>query len=83
MKSFVDEHFAVLVVLSVFFALFAAYLLEVHWGGKVPGTVDWLEGELKEVVGAILMGLTSKGAQIVNGLRKTDAPVPNSSGAKP
>ena len=74
MKQFIDDHFAVLVVLSVFFALFVAYLLEVHWGGKVAGTVDWLEGEMKEVIGAILMGLT--GAKIINGIRKTDQTTP-------
>lgn len=57
MKQFVNDHFAVLVVLIVFCMLFAAYIAEIHIG-KNPSSLDWLEGEMKEVVGAILMGLT-------------------------
>jgi len=57
LKDFISEHFAVLVVLLVFFALFAAYMFQVHWDTKTD-TVDWLEGEMKEVIGALLMGLT-------------------------
>lgn len=65
MKDFINEHFAVLVVLTVFCMLFSAYTFEVHYGNKT-GTLDWLEGELKEVIGAILMGLTgSRIAQAV------------------
>jgi hypothetical protein len=75
MKQFINDHFAVMVVVFVFSLLFTAYMLEVHWGGKVAGTVDWLEGEMKEVIGAILMGLTgSKAVQLVNGQRATDKP---------
>lgn len=58
MKQFIDDHFSVLVVFTVFSMLFGAYLVEIHWGNKV-GSLDWLEGEMKEVIGAILMGLTS------------------------
>ena len=57
MKQFISDHFAVFVVLVVFAMLFAAYMWEIHYGSKV-GTLDWLEGEMKEVIGAILMGLT-------------------------
>jgi hypothetical protein len=58
MKQFVSEHFAVMVVLLVFFALFGAYMFQIHWQTNT-GTVDWLEGEMKEVIGALLMGLTA------------------------
>lgn len=72
MKQFISDHFAVLVVLLVFSMLFAVYFVEVHYGSKV-GTIDWLEGEMKEVVGAILMGLTgAKVAQALGGQRATD-----------
>jgi hypothetical protein len=77
MKQFVDDHFAVIVVLVVFFALFAAYLLELHLGPRATNTLDWLEGEMKEVIGAVLMGLTGRGAvAVINGNRKTDTPAP-------
>lgn len=72
MKQFIDDHFAVIVVLIIFAMLFSAYLLEIHLGPKSGSTLDWLEGEMKEVIGAILMGLT--GGKIINGMRKTDAP---------
>jgi hypothetical protein len=73
-KQFIDDHFAVLVVLTVFVMLFVAYLLEVHWGGKVPGTVDWLEGEMKEVIGAILMGLTGAAKAVYDRLKQEQEP---------
>jgi hypothetical protein len=67
MRQFIDDHFAVVVVLVVFFALFAAYLLELHLGPRAVNTLDWLEGEMKEVIGAILMGLT--GRAVMNGAK--------------
>ena len=75
MKDFIDAHFSVLTVLIVFGALFSAYLWDIHHT-PITGTVDWLEGEMKEVVGAILMGLTTKGVQMLNGSRKSDSPEP-------
>jgi len=77
MKQFIGDHFAVIVVLIVFGALFSAYILEIHVGHN-PGTLDWLEGEMKEVIGAILMGLTGTGATIaaskLDAARKADTP---------
>jgi hypothetical protein len=75
MKQFISDHFAVLVVLFVFFSLFTAYLLEIHLG-HTPGALDWLEGEMKETIAAILMGLTGAGRSLINGngTRKTDPP---------
>ena len=68
MKDFIDEHFAVLAVLAVFILLFSAYLFELRHGSTIANTLDWLEGEMKEVIGAILMGLTGgRIARAVNG----------------
>lgn len=67
MKQFISDHFAVLVVMTVFFALFTAYMVEIHFG-KAPTALDWLEGEMKETIAAILMGLTGGAARtLVNG----------------
>jgi protein-S-isoprenylcysteine O-methyltransferase Ste14 len=76
-KQFISDHFAVLVVLLVFFALFFAYMAEIHLGHN-PGSLDWLEGEMKEVIGAILMGLTGAARTLVNGQgqRSSDAKLP-------
>lgn len=76
MKQFISDHFAVLVVLVVFGLLFVAYMWEIHYGSKV-GTLDWLEGEMKEVIGAILMGLTgSRIAQAITEPKPPEPPAP-------
>jgi len=62
MKQFVDDHFAVLVVMLVFCLLFGSYMYQIRHQTNT-GTIDWLEGELKEIIGAILMGLTGAGAK--------------------
>ena len=61
MKQFANDHFAVLVVLFVFVLLFVSYMYQIRHNGTAEN-LDWLEGEMKEIVGAILMGLT--GARI-------------------
>jgi hypothetical protein len=70
MKQFISDHFAVLVVLTVFCLLFTAYMMILFLHVQGPSIVDWLEGEMKEVIGAILMGLTGTGARALLG--KTD-----------
>lgn len=76
MKQFISDHFAVLVVLVVFFALFTAYIAEIHLG-KNPGSLDWLEGEMKEVIGAILMGLTGGAAAARTALNRATDKLPD------
>ena len=73
MKKFLADNFAVLIVLLVFALLFTVYVIEVHWGSKV-NTLDWLEGEMKEVIGAILMGLTGGRVRTAINERATDKP---------
>lgn len=71
MKQFISDHFAVMVVLFVFSLLFSAYMVILFFHLQGPSIVDWLEGEMKEVIGAILMGLTGAGARTLLG--KTDS----------
>ena len=73
MKQFIADHFSTLVVVFVFVLLFSVYTYEVHCTRQPTNTLDWLEGEMKEVVGAILMGLTGKGvAAVIGGTRASD-----------
>jgi hypothetical protein len=82
MRQFIDDHFAVIVVLAVFFALYTAYLGILFFHVQGTSIVDWLEGEMKEVIGAVLMGLTGRGAvTVLNGNRKTDPPLEPPKGA--
>lgn len=56
-QSFVDKHFAVLIVFLVFMLLLAVYLVELHWTANDSVTL-WLQNKMSDLLSAMLMGLT-------------------------
>ena len=60
-RNFLWDHFAVLLVFTVFCLLLGAYMLEIHWSGN-ESVITWLQNQINQLLGAILMGLTGAAA---------------------
>jgi len=56
-SSFVRDHFATLIVFTMFSLILVVYVLEIHWSSN-DLVIAWLQNKMDQLIAAILMGLT-------------------------